>query len=298
VIFFLDCDTGIDDALAIGVLLAHDDVTLAGIGTVNGNTSAVQAAANTAGLLELAGRPDIPVAVGPGAHGEGARHVHGGNGVGGVVLPTGPPHDPRTAPELLVDLARQHPGELHVLATGPCSNLAAALRAEPRLPGLVASVTVMGGAVRVPGNVNGNAEANAAGDPAALAAVLAAAWPVTLVPLDVTMQHRWTPADGAALRSGPLNDALAAMLPVYFDFYQARLGVREIPLHDPLAAGIAAGELTPDDAPELGLRIDLGTGEVIEDQRASSRVRVVLSLTAPAGPVILLRLLGTAAARS
>jgi purine nucleosidase len=294
VIFYLDCDTGIDDALAIGLLLAHDDVTLAGIGTVNGNTSAVQAAANTAGLLELAGRPDIPVAVGPSEHGVGARHVHGGNGVGGVLLPAGPPHDPRTAPELLIDLARAYAGELHVLATGPCSNLAAALRAEPRLPELVASVTVMGGAVRVPGNVTPYAEANLAGDPAAVAAVIAALWPVTLVPLDVTMRHRWTPADQEALRRGPLNEALAAMLPVYFDYYETRFGAREIPLHDPLAAGIAIGELIPDDAPQLGLRVDLGTGQVLEDPAAASRVRVVLSLTAPAGPVILHRLLSAA----
>jgi purine nucleosidase len=294
VIFYLDCDTGIDDALAIGLLLARDDVVLAGIGTVNGNTSAVQAAANTAGLLELAARPDIPVAVGEGDHGDGARHVHGGNGVGGVRLPPGPPHDPRTAPELLIDLARAHPGELHVLATGPCTNLAAALTAEPRLPELVAAVTVMGGAVRVPGNVTPEAEANLANDPAAVAAVLAAPWPVTLVPLDVTLQHRWTPADQEALAQGPLNEALAAMLTVYFDFYATRFGVREIPLHDPLAAGIAVGELTGADAPELGLRIDLTTGQVIEDPQATSRVRVVLSLTAPAGPVILDRLLSRA----
>ena len=294
-IIYLDCDTGIDDALAIGLLLAHDDVTLAGIGTVNGNTSAVQAAANTAGLLELAGRPDIPVAVGPGDHGAGARHVHGGNGVGGVRLPAGPAHDPRTAPELLIDLARRHAGELHLLATGPCTNLAAALRAEPRLPELIASVTVMGGAVRVPGNVNPYAEANLAGDPAAVAAVLAAPWPVTLVPLDVTLDHRWTPADQEALAATtPFNRALAAMLPVYFGHYVNRFGVPEIPLHDPLAAGIAVGELTPADAPELGLRIDPATGQVIEDAAAGSRVRVVLSLTAPAGPVIRRRLLGRA----
>jgi purine nucleosidase len=293
VIFYLDCDTGIDDALAIGLLLAHDDVTLAGIGTVNGNTSAGQAAANPAGLLELAGRPDIPVAVGPGEHGDGARHVHGGNGVGGVQLPAGPPHDPRSAPELLLDLARQHPGELRVLATGPCSNLAAALRAEPDLPSLVASVTVMGGAVRVPGNVNPYAEANLAGDPAGAAAVLAAPWPVTLVPLDVTLQHRWTPADQETLAATgtPLNQALAAMLPVYFDFYRTRFGVPEIPLHDPLAAGIAAGELTAADAPSLGLRIDPATGQVLEDPGANPPVRVVLSLTEPAGPIVLRRLL-------
>jgi inosine-uridine nucleoside N-ribohydrolase len=117
-IFYLDCDTGIDDALALAYLLAHDDVELAGIGTVNGNTSAVQAAANTLGLLELAGRDRIPVAIGAGPPRSNARNVHGGNGVGGVRLPDGGRPDPRTAAQLLVELAHAYPSDLHVLATG------------------------------------------------------------------------------------------------------------------------------------------------------------------------------------
>ena len=294
--FYLDCDTGIDDALAIALLLAYDDVTLAGIGTVNGNTSAARAAANTLGLLALAGRGDIPVAVGDGGYRGGAAHVHGGNGVGGVVLPPGAPPDRRTAVELLLDLARAHPGQLHVLATGPCTNLAGALRAEPRLPALVAAVTVMGGAVRVPGNVGRRAEANIADDPAAAAAVLAAPWPVTLVPLDVSMNHRWSEVDVTRLRGGgtPLVTALAGMLPVYFDSYEPRLGERRIPLHDPLAAALATGELAAADAPELGLRVDLEAGRVAEDPAAPARTRVVLALDRPAGPVILRRILGGA----
>jgi purine nucleosidase len=291
-LLYLDCDTGIDDALAIGLLLAHDDVRLLGVGTVNGNTSAVQAAANTAGLLALAGREDVPVAAGVGEHRDGASHVHGDNGVGGVTLPPGLPHDPRTAAGLLVDLAREHAGALHVLATGPCTNLAAALRAEPRLPELVASVTVMGGAVRVPGNVTAAAEFNIAVDPAAAAAVFATPWPVTLVPLDVTLEHRWTPEDRERLGGSPLNEALHAMLPAYFDAYEQARGLREIALHDPLAAGVAVGDLTPADAPELKLGVDPDSGQVLEEEGGGPRVRVVLSLTAPAGPVIMNRLLG------
>ncbi|MGX6606821.1 nucleoside hydrolase [Micromonosporaceae bacterium Da 78-11] len=293
-IFYLDCDTGIDDALAVALLLAHDDVELVGIGTVDGNTSAPQAAANTLGLLALAGRDDIPVAIGTGVPRGGAKAVHGGNGVGGVTLPAGGDPDPRSADQLLVDLARAHPGELHVLATGPCTNLAAALTAEPGLPGLVASVTVMGGAVRTPGNVTDRAEANIAGDPAAAAAVFAASWPVTLVPLDVTMSHRAGERDRAALQAAgtPLLTALADMLPVYFDFYEPRLGERRIPLHDPLAAAVAVGDIVPADAPELGLRVDVDRGVIIEDPGATTRVRVVLALDAPAEPVILARILG------
>lgn len=290
-LLYLDCDTGIDDALAIGLLLAHDDVRLIGIGTVNGNTTAVQAAANTAGLLALAGRADIPIAVGVGERRDEARHVHGDNGVGGVTLPAGGADDPRTAAGMLVDLAREHAGALHVLATGPCTNLAAALRAEPRLPDLVASVTVMGGALRVPGNINPYAEFNIATDPHAAAAVFAAGWPVTLVPLDVTLEHRWTTADWQRLGGSPLNDALHEMLPAYFDAYESRFESREIALHDPLAAGIAVGDLTPDEAPSLKLGVDPATGQVLEETGDGPRVRVVLSLTAPAGPAMLDRLL-------
>ncbi|WIM93543.1 nucleoside hydrolase [Actinoplanes oblitus] len=285
---YLDCDTGIDDALAIAYLLAHPDVTLAGIGTVNGNTTAPQAAANTLGLLALAGRDDIPVAVGSGEHPYPAS-VHGGNGVGGVRLPAGKDPDSRTAVELLVELARRHPGELHVLATGPCGNLAAALRTEPRLPEMVASVTVMGGAVRVPGNRAPHAEANIIHDPAAAATVLSAPWPVTLVPLDVTMRHRWTVADSETLRAGgsPLRVALADMLPAYFDGYQDRLGAREIPLHDPLAAAVMVGEAVPGEAPLLSIGVE-ADGRTVE--KGPGNVRTVLSLTAPAGPALLSRI--------
>jgi purine nucleosidase len=290
-LIYLDCDTGIDDALAIALLLTHDEITVAGIGTVTGNTTAARAARNTLGLLKLAGRTDIPVAVGAGGAG-GAPHVHGGNGVGGVALPDGGAPDPRTAVEMLVGLARRHPGELHVLATGPCTNLAAALKAEPGLPELVAGVTFMGGAVHVPGNVTKHAEANVATDPASVADVFAASWPVTLVPLDVSMKHRWSVADAQALRAAgtPLTRALAEMLPTYFDSYEPRLGDRVIPLHDPLAAALLAGDLKVADAPDLRVRVDLAQARILADPGAADRVRVVLEVDRPAGPVILERL--------
>ena len=233
----------------------------------------------------------IPVAIGEGDFRRGAKEVHGGNGVGGVALPSGGAADPRTAATLLIDLAKQNPGALHVLATGPCTNLARALEQEPELPSLIASVTVMGGAVRVPGNVTPRGEANIHDNPPAAAAVFAAAWPVTLVPLDVTMRHRWTETDRARLLAGTaLQVALADMLPAYFDFYEAGLGVREIPLHDPLAAALAIGEITAAEAPHLPLRVD-PDGALREEINGDSRVRVVLALDRPAGPVILRRIL-------
>jgi purine nucleosidase len=298
VLFYLDCDTGVDDALAIALLLRTPDAGLAGIGTVSGNTSAGQAARNTLDLLALAGRDDIPVAVGAhhplgGSFGGGATVVHGSNGIGGVTLPRSA-RSPiaGNAATLLIELARADPGTLRVIATGPLTNLALALQLEPGLPALVRDVTVMGGALRVPGNVAGNAEANLGNDPRAAAAVLAADWPLTLVPLDVTMRHRFDEADQAALRAGgsPLTAALAGMLAAYFDFYAERLGERRVPLHDPLAAGLATGELTALDAPLLGVRVD-ENGQLLENPGARVRTRVVLSVDAPAAPVIRRRIL-------
>jgi purine nucleosidase len=296
VILYVDCDTGVDDAIALAMLVATPGVEIAGIGTVSGNTTAPQAAANTLSLLHMAGRDDVPVAVGArdplaGAFVGGAEVVHGDNGIGGVVLPAAPrsPVDV-SAVDLLLQLAREHPGELHVLATGPVTNLALALRAEPRLPESIASVTVMGGAVRAPGNVTAHAEANIHSDPEAAAAVLSAAWPVTLVPLDVTMQHRVDETDRAALVAGtPLQRALGEMLGTYFDYYEPVLGARQSPLHDPLAAGVATGVLTPGDAPLIGIRVVTDgpeRGRTAEDPAAPQRTRVVFTLAEPAAPVI------------
>ncbi len=84
----VDCDTGIDDALALAYLLAEPAVEVVGVTTVSGNTDAARAAANTLSLFELAGVHDIPVAVGAHdfrerAYAGGAPHVHGDDGVGG-----------------------------------------------------------------------------------------------------------------------------------------------------------------------------------------------------------------------
>lgn len=291
--FFLDCDTGVDDALAVAVLARHPAAGLVGVGTVSGNTGAVQAAWNTLGLLALAGRGDVPVAVGPpdplsGPYAGGAPSVHGDNGIGGISLP--PPErqpEPGSAADLLVALAHEYAGRLRVVATGPLTNLALALDREPALPRLLHEVTVMGGAVRVPGNVAGRGEFNIASDPPAAARTFGVRWPLTLVPLDVTMRHRFTETDREALLAAgtPLTGALGRILTKYFDHYEPVLGVRQVPLHDPLAVGIATGDIAPLDAPALGLRVE-PDGRLAEDPAAPVAHRVVLSVTGEAAPLI------------
>ncbi|NYE19378.1 nucleoside hydrolase [Microbacterium immunditiarum] len=247
---FVDCDTGIDDALALAYLLAEPTVEVVGVGTVFGNTSVELATGNTLGLLELAGRDDIPVAMGaPAPLGEdfegGARAVHGSDGVGGVGLA---PHRLRAAEvgasDLLADLAATHPGRLRVLALGPLTNLARFVHAHPDRVGDIADVTVMGGAFDRNGNVSRVAEANIHNDPRAAAIVFDAPWPVSVVPLDITMRHVLTEREHAELAAipGALPAVLGRMLHTYLDYYEDAVfeGERQCALHDPLAAVVAA----------------------------------------------------------
>ncbi len=122
----VDCDTGVDDAVALLYLLADPKVEVCGITTVFGNISAAMAARNTLCVLDVAGRTgSVPVAVGSEVTLTGeatvhGTHVHGSNGLGGVEL-SAPAGRPETvgAAEMIVRTVRERPGEVHLLATGP-----------------------------------------------------------------------------------------------------------------------------------------------------------------------------------
>lgn len=303
--FYLDCDTGIDDALALAYLLAAPTAEVVGIGSVSGNVSAAVGARNTLDLLQLSGHTHIPVALGAhhplaGQFGGGAPWVHGDNGIGGVQLTTASAGlASESAAEMLVRLAHAYPGTLRVLAIGPLTNIAEALRLEPDLPALVDSVTIMGGAALAPGNISPVAEANIHNDPEAAALVLAADWDVTLVPLDVTManvleeSHRQELLAAAA----PVPQALGEMLGYYFRFYEGIFGRPCSAMHDPLAAALAVGGIKAAVAPVVHAAVDTtegpGRGQTVCDLRGSylgypeqrgARCRVVLSLEGDFAP--------------
>lgn len=309
---YLDCDTGIDDSLALAYLLASPEIELVGVGTVSGNIDADRAAVNTLDLLALAGRPDVPVAVGAhdpqaGTYAGGVPHIHGHNGVGDVVLPrSGLMPVSETAAELLVRLAHAHSGRLLVVAVGPLTNLAAALRLDPGIADLVEEVTLMGGAALVPGNLSPVAEANIWNDPEAAREVVEASWPIVLVPLDVTLENTLEESDRQLLLASPhpFVRALAEILDLYFEFYVALYGHRSCALHDPLAAALAVGVICATVAPAVGVVVDdshgPGRGQTICDLRGQRRgavdqpgahVRVVLATSEPLGPHLIERIL-------
>jgi purine nucleosidase len=265
----VDCDTGVDDAVALLYLLADPAVEICGITTVFGNISAATAARNSLWVLDVAGRTgQIPVALGSevsliGEEPELGTHVHGASGLGGVEI--GEPAGgiaAESAAELIVRIARERRGEVHLLATAPLTNLAVALRLEPDLPNLVEGVTIMGGAALAPGNVTAAAEANIWHDPEAAQAVLSAPWQTTLVPLDATMREVMSEEQRRSMAesSSEMARFAAAILEHYFEYYEGVFATRSCACHDVLAAAIAVGDVVPERAMTVGVTVDTGQG--------------------------------------
>jgi purine nucleosidase len=241
----LDTDPGIDDAMAIFYLAAAPEAEIVAVSAVHGNVPASLAADNALRLLDLVGLSHVPVAVGArtpfNQAPETSQFVHGEDGLGGAA---GPPSARRpigeSGAEQLVRLARHRPAELSLLALGPLTNIALALRLEPELPSLLREVVWMGGAIGGPGNMTPHAEFNAWGDPEAAEQVLAAGFELTIVPLDATSRvHADTTwMDAVAGYDGQRAQFATRLLEHYAGFYATAMGLQGCLLHDPLAAAI------------------------------------------------------------
>lgn len=247
----LDTDPGVDDALALLYLRARSDLKLLAITTVFGNADVETTTRNALWLRARLGL-SAPVHRGAAAplsrpRGQAPIHVHGENGLGDIDLsgPDLPPPDAGTAHERIIALVRAHPGAVTLVAIGPLTNLALALRAAPDIAGLVAGVTIMGGAFGR-GNVTPYAEANLHNDPEAAAEVLAASWPVTLVPLDATMACVLTDAAARDLaeKGGDAGRFALEVTRGYAAAYARHEGLEGCVLHDVAAlVSLTAPEL-------------------------------------------------------
>jgi purine nucleosidase len=190
----IDCDPGIDDALALVYAHGHPGLALAGLTTVAGNVSLGKTTANALRIRDFLGLAGVPVVAGS----QGpllrsaidARNVHGESGLGQVELPdpaSGP--DPGHAADFIIEQVRAAPGEITLIAVGPLTNIALAVRRYPALTTEVGDFVIMGGSAGR-GNVTPAAEFNIAADPEAAAIVFGAGWTVTMVGLDVTLKAR------------------------------------------------------------------------------------------------------------
>jgi purine nucleosidase len=237
----IDTDPGVDDALAILMALGAPELEVEALTTVFGNVDLASTTRNALIILEVAGRPGIPVYSGAAqpisrAGGEYAGYVHGESGLGDAKFPD-PLSIPETEPAASF-LARRlaEPDAPRTLVTlGPLTNLAQALRLNPRIVQTVERVVCMGGAVWAPGNASVVAESNILKDPEAADEVCRSGIPLVLVPLDVTMRTLLLRSrlEEAVARSGKLGDFIEAITPTYFEWYQRRYGLEGFGLHDP-----------------------------------------------------------------
>jgi inosine-uridine nucleoside N-ribohydrolase len=240
----VDVDTGVDDAIALALLLAMDGRSLVAATTVAGNVDVEQATRNTRRVLDWLGAVSVPVARGAAQpllrpHRD-ARSFHGADGLGGAALPVqreGAIID-TSAPEIIVRTARRYAGSLRLVCLGPLTNVAIALRLEPRLPELVERLVVMGGAFDVPGNVTPLAEFNVWSDPEAAAIVATAGFRAIWVGLDVTRQVQLERTQRAALLGA--TTAAARLLVETTNAFFAANHAERFTLHDPLAVAVAA----------------------------------------------------------
>jgi inosine-uridine nucleoside N-ribohydrolase len=245
-----DTDPGIDDAMALLLLARHPDVELLGVTTVFGNSGIDIVTRNALFLKDRFGFT-APVARGAAtaiddvAVPHAAHLVHGENGLGNIALPATlhATLDARPAHQLIIDLIRQQPGEITLIAVGRMTNLALALRAAPDIAGLVRQVVVMGGAFGRnghTGNVTPVAEANIIGDPVAADIAFGANWPVVIVGLDVTKEVTMTPAYVDELAStGADGEFVRDIAAHYAAFYRAREGIDGFYVHDASAVTYA-----------------------------------------------------------
>ena len=277
---FVDVDTGVDDALALMYLLASPDADVVGIASTGGNIGVQQVCENNLGLLELCGITGVPVSKGSEETLTGPMRlpsrVHGPRGLGYADLPPTvhrlTDYDAATA---WVRAAHAFPGELVGVATGPLTNLALALRAEPALPTLLHRLVIMGGSYDHRGNTTPVAEWNISVDPEAAAEVFAA-WPGKVIEaddqgrlqrlpilcgLDLTRKVAMTPDHLARLAaaaesttavmglddergtrsraSNPLIRVIEDAMRFYLEAYHDNGHGYRAHLHDPLAAAVA-----------------------------------------------------------
>jgi inosine-uridine nucleoside N-ribohydrolase len=244
----IDTDPGIDDALALLFAWSSPEIRVEAITTVAGNVPLAAASTNVQRLLALR-RPTPRPVVAAGAASPLARALttatryHGEDGLGD--LPDWPAVEPLgdspDAVAVILEALRRHGRELTIVALGPLTNLALALKADAPTVGRVGRVVAMGGAVDVPGNVTPTAEFNMNVDPEALHRVLAAGLPLDLVPLDATRQAV-LPRAGMRATLARSPGVLAARIQAFSErgFRISHSdGADGMALHDPLALAAA-----------------------------------------------------------
>ena len=238
----LDCDPGHDDAVAIILAGGNDKIDLLGITTVGGNQTLPKVTRNALSVLRVARLTEVPVYAGCARplvrRVEVAEAILGDSGLDGVELPepidsVGDQH----AVDFIIDtVMANEPHTVTLVPTGPLTNIALAVRKEPRLAERVQEVVLMGGGYHT-GNWSAVAEFNIKIDPEAAHIVFNEKWPLTMVGLDLTHQALATPEVEDDIRAigSECSEFVLGLLGFFREAYKGEQGFDNPPVHDPCA---------------------------------------------------------------
>ncbi|HEX5416888.1 MAG TPA: nucleoside hydrolase [Chloroflexota bacterium] len=287
VILDTDIGTDVDDCLALGLILASPELRLEGVTCVYGDVDL--RAHMVAKLLRLRGVDGVPILRGARTPLLGRRPVYwaGHEGEGLLEPNDAVPTFAEPAADYLIRTILENPGEIHLIAIGPLTNLALAFLREPRLGAALRHLTIMGGALRGPETLGlPIAEHNVKCDPEAAHVVFRSGAPITVVPLDVTTRVQMRRAGAERIRAAgtAYHRAIADQIDRYPPF-QAR---GETNLHDPLAvASVVAPELVGLEPVRLDVELngEHTTGATLmraPSESLPANARVALRVDAPA----------------
>ncbi|KAI7978895.1 Uridine nucleosidase 1 [Camellia lanceoleosa] len=232
----IDTDPGIDDRGRIFMVFQTPQLEVLGLTSIFGNVTPEDATRNALILSEIAGYPDVPVA--EGGTPDVAYFIHGSDGLGNTNLPLPKSKKiEKTASEFLVDMVSEYPGQVSILALGPLTNLALAVKKDSSFASKVKRVVIIGGSFFALGNVNPATEANIYGDPEAADIVFTSGASIVITGINITRQVIMTDADLDELRQSEGRHAqlLSTMCKCYRDWHVESLGVYGIFLHDPVS---------------------------------------------------------------
>jgi inosine-uridine nucleoside N-ribohydrolase len=246
----VDCDPGLDDALALGLAVARPELDVLAVTTVGGNADVSVCTENALRLLHAFGRSDIPVAEGAAGPLTGAvvraTEIHGAGGIGEARIDPSPAsRRPEGAVALMAELIATSPEPVVIAPIGPLTNIALLLRLHPGLAPRIAHLSIMGGSIGE-GNTTVSAEFNIYADPEAADIVFQSGVPITMLGLDVTHQAVFDRESSAALRAlGGTSARIAASLTDYaLDRNMEWSGSSVAAIHDAVAiAHLAVGDL-------------------------------------------------------
>lgn len=278
----IDCDPGIDDAVALAMALFDPRLEVVAVTAVAGNVPAERATLNVQAIIEQLDPPRYPrigaATASDHAPSLNAKHIHGDDGLGNAGLQVSKLARQHLSEKLICDEVRSAPGEVTILCLGPLTNIAMAISRDPAIASQMGRLVIMGGAVNCIGNVTPSAEFNIFCDPQSARDVFRSPTSKTLIPLDVTSQVTFSldlleQLPGELTRAGKF---LRKVVPFLFRAYRRELGLESIHIHDAVALVAALHpELfgTHDLNGDVETSGELTTGVTVFDRRESSHSR-------------------------